>query len=302
MRQLCRCNLWLIVAIVLSPLGIPAEQPRAPGPLFAKQNLVAWCIVPFDAKKRTPAQRAEMVKRLGLTKVAYDWRAEHVPTFEEEILEYKKHGLEFFAFWDWHPSLEPLIKKHGIHPQIWKTCAASKQGSQAEMVRSAAEDLLPLVQKTRDLGLKLGLYNHGGWGGEPENLVKVCESLRENHNADHVGIVYNFHHGHEHVKNFAESMKLMKPYLLCVNLNGMADLKVAGENPANAKILPIGSGQRELSLMRIVQESGYQGPIGILDHRPDLDAEESLRQNLRGMKLILRQLDDREALKTYANE
>ena len=58
--------------------------------LYNKNNLVAWCIVPFDANKRTPSQRAEMLDRLGITKVAYDWRDEHVKEFEQEILEYKK--------------------------------------------------------------------------------------------------------------------------------------------------------------------------------------------------------------------
>jgi hypothetical protein len=40
--------------------------------IFAKPNLVARCIVPFDAKNRSPAERAQMVKRLGLRRVAYD--------------------------------------------------------------------------------------------------------------------------------------------------------------------------------------------------------------------------------------
>jgi hypothetical protein len=39
-----------------------------------------------------------MLKRLGLKRVAYDWRQKHVPTFEQEILEYAKVGLEYFAF------------------------------------------------------------------------------------------------------------------------------------------------------------------------------------------------------------
>ena len=46
--------------------------------LFRKENLVAWCIVPFDKNKRGPVERAEMLKDLGIKKVAYDWRAEHV--------------------------------------------------------------------------------------------------------------------------------------------------------------------------------------------------------------------------------
>jgi hypothetical protein len=56
--------------------------------------LVAWCIVPFDAKKRTPTERAKMLKELGIGRCAYDWRSEHVAEFEEEILQYKKHGIE----------------------------------------------------------------------------------------------------------------------------------------------------------------------------------------------------------------
>ena len=70
--------------------------------LFRKENLVAWCIVPFDKNKRGPVERAEMLKDLGIKKVAYDWRAEHVPTFEEEIQECDKKGIEFLAFWSWH--------------------------------------------------------------------------------------------------------------------------------------------------------------------------------------------------------
>ena len=67
--------------------------------VLRRENLVAWCIVPFDAAKRGPAERAIMLKELGITRCAYDWREEHVPTFEQEILEYKKNGIEFFAFW-----------------------------------------------------------------------------------------------------------------------------------------------------------------------------------------------------------
>ena len=32
--------------------------------LFDRDNLVAWCIVPFDAKKRGPEARVEMLKNL----------------------------------------------------------------------------------------------------------------------------------------------------------------------------------------------------------------------------------------------
>ena len=240
-----------------------------------------------------------MLARLGIRRAAYDWRSQHVATFEEEIIQYKKHDLEYFAFWSWHDAMAPLIRKHGIKPQIWKTNRAPRQGSQQHKIAAAAENMLPLIKTTRRLGLKLGLYNHGGWGGEPENLVAVCQHLHETRQADHVGIVYNFHHGHTHIDDFAESLALMRPYLLCVNLNGMVDNELVERNPQEAKILPIGSGKHELKMISAIRESGYQGPIGILDHRNQVDAEESLRQNLRGLQDILRKLGDDEALKTY---
>jgi beta-1,2-mannobiose phosphorylase / 1,2-beta-oligomannan phosphorylase len=188
--------------------------------LLASENLVAWCIVPFDARRRGPAERAEMVRQLGLTKVAYDWRDEHVATFEEEIQEYQQRGLEYFAFWSWHDHVPGLVAKYGVRPQIWQTVPSPAAETQKAKVAAAAAALLPLVEKTREHGLKLGLYNHGGWGGEPENLVAVCEYLRQNHAADHVGIVYNFHHAHDEMGRFSTTLPTMVPYLLCLNLNG----------------------------------------------------------------------------------
>ncbi len=282
------CVIALAAAMMIPRLfaeaadGVPAA--------FAKENLVAWCIVPFDAKHRGPAERAEMIKRLGLHRVAYDWRQEHVPTFEQEILQYKKHGIEYFAFWGWHEDMEPLIRKYGIKPQIWITCAAPDAGTQDEKIKAAADALLPLVGKTKELGLQLGLYNHGGWGGEPANMVAVCEYLREHHDARHVGIVYNFHHGHSHITDFAESLQEMKPYLLCVNINGMAEPIDVEQNAGKNKIVPVGSGVHEQKMIQTVIDSGYSGPIGVLGHRADMDAEEALRLNLNGLSALLKRL------------
>jgi len=286
------CVILGAAALIIGCVAVGAEDRSKS--VFAKDNLVAWCIVPFDASNRSPEERAQMLERLEVKKVAYDWRANHVSTFEEEILAYKRHGLEYFAFWDWHPAMAPLIKKHGIKPQIWKTFGAPATGTQKEKVLAAAQGLMPLVEQTRELGCQLALYNHGGWGGEPRNMVAVCQWLRQNAKADHVGIVYNLHHGHGHIDDFAEVLKAMKPYLLCLNLNGMN----TGGKPL---ILPLSQGQHDRKLLEIISKSGYRGPIGILDHRADVDAEQSLKENLGGLKQLLRQMGDEEALKTFGD-
>jgi sugar phosphate isomerase/epimerase len=284
------CNLALVMILTLTASRARAEAPPEK-PLFARDNLVAWCVVPFDAKKRGPAERAQMLKRLGITRLAYDWRNEHVPTFEQEILELRKHGIEFFAFWGQHEEMFRLFEKHRLAPQVWQTAPSPDGKTQEERIESSVKSLMPLVERTGKLGCKLGLYNHGGWGGEPANLVAVCRRLRERAGAEHVGIVYNLHHGHDHLTGFAESLGQMKPYLLCLNLNGMNDR-------AMPKILPLGQGKHDKRLFEVIRASGYSGPIGVLDHRPELDAEESLRLNLEGLKHLLHEVGD-AALKTY---
>jgi hypothetical protein len=254
-----------------------ADEPK----VFARTNLVAWCIVPFDARNRGPADRAAMVKRLGITKVAYDWRDQHVPTFEEEILQYLKHGIEYFAFWGAHDKAFELFAKYDLHPQIWQTLGSPNAPTQEERVALAAKEMLPLVERTAKMKCKVGLYNHGSWGGEPENLVAVCKVLRDRHKAEHVGIVYNLHHGHEHVDDFGVVLARMKPYLLCLNLNGMS-----AKGP---KILQLGAGEADVKLLKAIADSGYSGPVGIIGHTGD-DVELRLRDNLDGLDWILPQL------------
>ena len=278
-------HLCLLAVVLLAP---PFAKPAAAEtpPLFERQNLVAWCIVPFDSVKRGPAERAEMVRQLGLTKVAYDWRKEHVPQFEQEILEYKKRGLEYFAFWGAHDDAFRLIEKYQLHPQIWIT-APSPAGTlpRDQQIKEASAKLLPMVERTRKLGCQLGLYNHGGWGGEPENLVAVCEYLRQHHGATHVGIVYNQHHGHSHVDRFTQAMAAMKPYLLCLNLNGLT----RDGDKRGMKIQPVGQGELDLPMLKIIAASGYRGPIGIIGHTND-DVELRLRDNLDGLDWLVPQL------------
>lgn len=271
----------VLLTIGTTPVG-RADEPA----IFKRSNLVAWCVVPFDAKNRGPAERAEMLKKLGFTKVAYDWRDNHVATFEDEILQYQKQGLEYFAFWGTHDKAFDLFSKFGLHPQIWQTLPSPKAATQEERVAAAAKQLLPLVERTAKMKCKLGLYNHGGWGGEPENMVAVCKLVRTQYQGEHVGIVYNLHHGHEHIKDFEPSLALMKPYLFCLNLNGM--------NTNGSKILQLGAGEHDVKLLRTIAASGYTGPIGIIGHTND-DVEMRLRDNLDGLDWLLPQLDGKPA-------
>ena len=83
---------------IMFSCGGNKEENETPS-IYAKQNLIAWCIVPYDSEKRGSEERAQMLKELGITKLAYDWRDEHIPTFDHELKTLKKHNIKLQGFW-----------------------------------------------------------------------------------------------------------------------------------------------------------------------------------------------------------
>lgn len=219
-----------------------------------------------------------MLKELGLSRLAYDWRDEHVASFDAEVVAMKRHGIELTAWWmpgtlDANArKIIEVIRRHDIHPQWWVMIGEPAGADPAAKVKAAADQLRPLAIEAKALGCKLALYNHGGWFGEPANQLAIIRELA----MPNVGIVYNFHHGHAHIGRFPQLFDAMKPHLLALNLNGMVD---DGE-ALGKKILPPGDGTRELEMLRHVVKSGWQGPVGILDHLPETDSAVTLRGNL----------------------
>lgn len=286
------------IAFFLSCLAVVFGMPRvsaAAPDVFRPENIDAWCIVPFDAKKRGPEARAQMLANLGIRRLAYDYRAEHVPTFDAEVEAMRRHGIEFLAWWfpgvlnDEARLILEVIARQRITPQLWLTGGGEEPkdaAARAARIEAEAARIRPIAEAAAPLGCQVALYNHGGWFGEPENQVAIIERLARD-GVKNVGIVYNFHHGHAHLGRFEALWKTMMPHLLAVNLNGM---EVDGDQRGR-KILHLGEGDQELGMMRIIRESGWQGPVGIIDHREETDSEETLKNNLRGLDWLRRELE-----------
>lgn len=290
---------WLLLFCCLT-LSLTAQKQKDP-PLFARQNLVAWCIVPFDKMKRNPEQRAEMLKALGITQLAWDWRDEHLPVMEEEIKTLRKHHIKLKSVWFWvnggsgeilddanHFILKTL-KDNNVKTELWLSFNNRffEGITDAEKLEKAVEAVGYIREKAKEIGCTVHLYNHGSWFGEPENQVKIIERLGHKD----IGIVYNFHHARHQVSEFPNLIKLMKPYLSTVNINGMK------EN--GPMIMTVGQGDKELAMLQQLKDSGYRGTIGILSHVDDEDARIVLARNLEGLKALLRKMGETNALKTY---
>ena len=278
---------WLLLSWL--PGALSAEHQ-----LFARTNLMAWCIVPFDAGKRGPEERAAMMENLGIKHFAYDYRAEHIPQFDAEISACKKHGVGLDAWWfptvmnDEARHILDVLKRNNVKAQLWVTGGGAPTKTPEEQrarVEAEAARIRTIAGAAAPIGCTVALYNHGAWFGEPENQIQIIERLKQD-GITNVGLVYNQHHGHDHLDRFAALLQQMKPHLLVLNLNGMT----RNGDKLGKKILPLGQGDLDLALLKTIRKSGWRGPIGILNHT-DEDAEARLRDNLDGLDWLLPQLD-----------
>jgi sugar phosphate isomerase/epimerase len=245
---------------------------------------------------RGPVERAQMLKRLGITMFVYDWRDKDIPTFDQEIDALRESGIKLQGFWltsGSEPDKEKnvtivldLLKRRKLKTQIWYLLVPPpgfNSLSEEEKVERAARAARHLAVEAGKIGCSVGLYNHGGWFGEPENESAILRKV----DLKNVGIVYNFHRGQEQMDRFAEFFPKIVPLLMAVNLNGM--------RKGGPMILPLGEGDSELGMLKIVRDSGYRGPIGILNHDENRDAEVGLRTNMLDLQKLLRDLGTRRS-------
>jgi sugar phosphate isomerase/epimerase len=289
------------LAVATMLLNVCVAQKADKKKLYAKNNLIAWCIVPFDNKNRTPEERAQMLNKLGINKLAYDWREKHVPTFDAELDALKKHNITLQSFW-YYSGPEPendknfatiidLLKRHQVKTQIWTMITGIKNldsMTQEQKIEAVSKPVKYIAEKAAETGSTVGLYNHGGWFGEPENQLAIIDHLK----MPNIGMVYNFSHSEEQIHRFPEFYPKILPHLYAINLTGL-------QGGIPAKVVPIGEGNIEYKMMKIIEQSNYSGPIGIINEDFAPDAEDGLKMNMEGLQKYLMGENNKAALKTY---
>lgn len=254
--------------------------------LFSDSNLLPWCIVPYDSQQRTPEQRIEMLKKMGMKQYAYDWREKNIPTFEREIDLAQQYNIKIEAVWMWignetdkigelskqNEQILSILQHKKLKTTIWvgfNNDFFANLNHDEKLIKGVAF-LNFFAKKAKAINCKIALYNHGDWFGEPENQIEIIKASK----LTNVGIVYSFHHAHHQVNRFHSMLKNMLPYLVTVNLNGMGD----------TKIMDIGKGKYEKEMIDMLSLSGYKGRIGILGHIEEEDVELVLKRNIAGLR------------------
>jgi len=257
--------------------------------IFQPDNLVAWCVVPFDSVNRGPESRAAMLENLGFKKFAYDWREQHLSSFPEEVMALKTHGIELTSVWWWIDGQgDQLLNKNNqrllhyldsldISTDIWMSFADNFFEGLDDSLKmaKAVEAIDQLNQLASGVDCRLMLYNHGAWFGDPRNQVEIIQKS----GIENIGLVYNFHHAHEQVEDFPMLLEVMLPYLNTVNINGM--------NKQGLKILTVGAGNLEKEMLEVLAKSGFSGHVGIIGHLENEDVEVVLARNLEGLQKII---------------
>lgn len=259
---------------------------------FDMNNYYAWSIIPYDSVERSPQQRIEMLKELGFTKYAYDWRDKHLRALPSEIEIARENNIEIMAVWLWidaltdsanglrdmNEKLFSILEQSELKTKIWIGFDPNffENLSDEEAVKKGSKIIGWLSDRAEKLGCTVALYTDGAWFGNPLNQIKIIKTLP---NKD-IGIVYSFHHAHHQLEEYPNFIKEIMPYLVAVNLNGMRD-----EGP---EILPIGQGNLEGAMLEVLEQNKYKGSYGILCHMETEDAKVVLQNNLIGLKELLK--------------
>jgi hypothetical protein len=144
--------------------------------------------------------------------------------------------------------------------------------------------VLALEKLAAQYGMRIDLYNNGGWFGIQDNQLAILERLKKDGVRD-VGTVYNFEHArdgeHDDTKDFAALWPRIQSHVFAVNISGIG-------KEGNA--LYPSQGDSDLGMMQIIQNSGWHRPVGIIAVMGG-DAEEALRNDMVGLAWIEKELE-----------
>ena len=76
--------------MTLPPRVVPPSQAAIPD-WCLRDQMAASHLVAHDALRRGPRERAQMLRSIGIHKIVWDWREEHLATFDAELDAQRAH-------------------------------------------------------------------------------------------------------------------------------------------------------------------------------------------------------------------
>jgi len=282
-----RMAILILAHAFVSGLDASAAEP-APNPFFA------LCMDTHDAKKRSMAEQAELLKELGYDGAGHLW----LDQLPERLKTLDAVGLKLFQVYlrvDVAPDstslydarlkeMLPLLQGRGT--QIAALVSGGKPSDESLDPR-AVELLRQIADLARPFGVQVALYPHtGDWLERVEDAIRVAGKV----DRPNVGIMFNLCHWlrTDRGRNYRPLLEQAGRRLFTVSINGADEFD---DQPGwDRYIQPLDRGSFDVrAFVRTLRELGYAGPIGLQCYGLGGDARDHLSRSMaawRRMSLL----------------
>ena len=248
-----------------------------------------FCIDTHDSMKRDLPAQAAMLKDLGYDGVGHLWLdnvAERLETLDAKGLRLFQITLRLDVSGEkepYDPRLDevlPLLK--GRKVQLALLAGGLKPADPTGDERAVAI-VREMADKAKDSGTEILLYPHtNDWIERIEDAVRVARKV----DRPNVGVMFNLCHwlkvdGKQDLRVLLQDAM---PLLRAVSIHG-ADTAETVQAGTGNWIQPLGQGTYDVeSLLVLLRELGYRGPVGLQCWGIPGDAEVHLRQSMQTWK------------------
>ncbi len=282
-RRLNPARLLQILGLLAVTLvrGSAAQEAAKP----AEWEFFPFCIDWHDARKRGPAEQAEMLRELGYPGVGHIF----TDNVEERLATLDAAGLRLYQITitvDVGPDKKPYDAARmrevfqavkGRRVQFCLIVNGGKPSDESGDPR-AVEVLRGLSDLAKDSGSHLLLYPHlHSWVERIEDACRVADQV----DRPNVGVMFNLCHWLRVDQNRdpAPLLRRALPRLGAVSINGADGLD---PNPGWSRyIQPLDKGDYDLAgFLRTLRDLGYRGPVGLQCYGIGGDARDHLARSL----------------------
>jgi sugar phosphate isomerase/epimerase len=275
-----------------------AARPADPSPAAGEKPypFFPFCIDWHDAKHRSLAEQAAMLKELGYDGVGHLF----LDKVDERLRTLDAAGLRLYQI---TMSLEMAPGKRPYDPKFKEVLSLVKgrkvqfllltggaKPSDAAVDPHAVEILREMSALAADAGAQLLLYPHqGSWVERIEDAVRVAGKV----DRPNVGAMFNLCHWLrvDKSRDYRSLLQQAMPRLWAVSING-ADVR--DERPGwDHYIQPLDRGSFDVgALLKTLKELGYRGPIGLQCYGIGGDAREHLARSMAAWRKLSANLKD----------
>ncbi len=285
-------NSWILRAVVALGLAV-SSLARAAEP--KPRAFFPFCIDWHDAKKRTFAQQAEMLKALGYDGVGHIW----LDKVAERLQSLDAVGLRLFQITmtvdltagkaPYDPRFQDVLKLvAGRHVQFDLLVNGFKPSDPAGDARAVAV-FRAMSDLAQDSGAQLLLYPHVGcWIERIQDACRVAQEVdRKN-----VGVMFNLCHWLrvDKGRDYRPLLEQAMPWLWAVSINGADEFD---DKPGWAHyIQPLDKGSFDVGrLLKTLKDLGYRGPIGLQCYGIGGDARDHLARSMAAWQKLRANLE-----------